>query len=63
MPVKVIEESVPRTNRVDGHNRGEAADRQAGLALVLDNGLRLEIGSGFDSGALRRVLEVLAHVG
>jgi len=33
------------------------------LALVLGNGLRLEIGDGFNDGTLRRVLEVLGDVG
>ena len=63
VPVSVIEELAPRTGRVEGHAQSQAADRQADLTLVFSNGSRLEIGEGFDSGVLRRVLEVLGDVG
>lgn len=52
VPIRVVEESAP------GH-----VDREGDLALVFGNGLRLEIGNGFNPVTLRRVLEVLDRVG
>ena len=63
VPVSVIEQSTPRTDRSEGNTPSQACSRQADLALVFGNGLRLEIGEGFNSGVLRRVLEVLGDVG
>ena len=63
VPVSVIEQSAPRTNRAEGNTQSPGVDRQADLALVFGSGLRLEIGDGFDGGVLRRVLEVLGDVG
>ena len=60
VPVKVIEETTIGTAR--GEVRGAASDAGE-LALVFGNGLRLEISEGFDAATLRRVLEVLGHVG
>jgi hypothetical protein len=63
VPVSVIEESAPPARRAEAHNSAEGSTRRADLALVWGNGVRLEIGEGFDSGTLRRVLEVLGDVG
>ena len=60
VPLKVIEETTMETAR--GEVRGAASDAGE-LALVFGNGLRLEISEGFDAATLRRVLEVLGHVG
>ena len=63
VPLQVIEASARSMQRGEGYNGSEAIVRRADLTLVLGAGLRLEIGGDFDSGALRRVLEVLGHVG
>ena len=60
VPLQVIEEVTSETGR--GKVRGAASDAGE-LALVFGNGLRLEISEGFDDATLRRVLEVLDHVG
>ena len=60
VPLKVIEEGTTETARADV---GGCAREAGELALVFGNGLRLEIGEGFDAATLRRVLEVLGHVG
>ena len=63
VPVSVIEHSTPQTERSEGKTSPQADNRRADLSLVFGNGLRLEIGEGFDSGVLRRVLKVLGDVG
>ncbi len=60
VPLKVIEK--PTSETVRGDVRGAASDAGE-LALVFGKGLRLEVGEGFDAATLRRVLEVLGHVG
>jgi hypothetical protein len=62
VPIGVMEQSVSRTDRADKRlaRGGEAG---GDLALVFGNGLRLEIGTGFNHDTLRQVLEVLDDVG
>jgi len=62
VPVKVTEEAeaVPQRDRGDVHGPTSSG---GDLALVFGDGLRLEIGGGFDAATLQRVLEVLGHVG
>ena len=60
VPIKAIEEAPGQVGGGEVHGpRGGGGD----LALVFGEGLRLEIGDGFDTATLRRVLEVLADVG
>ena len=62
VPIRVLQESTPRTANLDEHT-SQARHCGGDLTLVLGNGLRLEIGDDFNSATLCRVLEVLAHVG
>ncbi len=62
VPIRVLQESTPRTASMDEHT-SQARHCGEDLTLVLGNGLRLEIGNGFNPVTLRRVLEVLGHVG
>ena len=52
VPIRVVEDSVP--GRVE---------HEGDLVLVFATGVRLAIGKGFKPATLRRVLEVLVHVG
>ena len=62
VPIRVLQESTPRTANIDEHT-SQARPCGGDLTLVLGNGLRLEIGDGFNPATLCRVLEVLGHVG
>ena len=62
VPVRVLRESPPRSTDVDEH-KARVGHRGGDLTLVFSNGWRLEIGEGFSSTTLSRVLEVLGHVG
>ena len=62
VPLAVIEQSSSAAGEGDGRRVVECGGRGE-LTLTLGNGLRLEIGDGFNGATLRRVLEVLGDVG
>ena len=62
MPIEVLEPRAPEMDSA-GTTPAGAPVAPAALAVVFGGGLRLEIGEGFHAATLRRVLEVLGHVG
>ena len=57
IPIQVLGPTPPE------EDSGCVPDAPGALSVVFGRGLRLEIGEGFNAATLRRVLEVLGHVG
>ena len=63
VPVQVLEPPPAELDSAVSESPRCAPAPSAALSVVLDGGLRLEIGEGFDATTLRRVLGVLGRVG